>query len=75
MLSKPLWEASVKQAAEPTSFERHIESCLENGIRLEDIGGRQWHGILQFKFRSRYQMEWVEKNGPWNFDNNLLLLC
>nr|POF06717.1 uncharacterized protein CFP56_47089 [Quercus suber] len=20
-------------------------------------------------------MEWVEKNGPWNFDNNLLLLC
>nr|POE95177.1 uncharacterized protein CFP56_25294 [Quercus suber] len=20
-------------------------------------------------------MEWVERNGPWNFDNNLLLLC
>ena len=20
-------------------------------------------------------MEWVEKNGLWNFDNNLLLLC
>ena len=31
--------------------------------------------ILQFKFNSNYQMEWVEKNGPWNFDNNLLLLC
>ncbi|KAK7847669.1 hypothetical protein CFP56_006340 [Quercus suber] len=22
---------------------------------------------------SRYQLEWVEKSGPWNFDNNLLL--
>ena len=31
------------------------------------------NGILQFKFSSQYQMEWVEKNGPWNFDNNLLL--
>ena len=31
--------------------------------------------ILQFKFTSKYQMEWVEKNGPWNFENNLLLLC
>ena len=20
-------------------------------------------------------MKWVEKSGPWNFDNNLLLLC
>ena len=20
-------------------------------------------------------MEWVEKSGPWNFENNLLLLC
>ena len=31
--------------------------------------------VLQFKFNSKHQMEWVEKNGPWNFDNNLLLLC
>ena len=31
--------------------------------------------IFQFKFNSKYQMEWVEKNGLWNFDNNLLLLC
>ena len=26
-------------------------------------------------FNSKYQMEWVERNGPLNFDNNLLLLC
>ena len=31
--------------------------------------------IFQFKFSSSYQLEWVERNGPWNFDNNLLLLC
>lgn len=22
-----------------------------------------------------YQLDWVKKKGPWNFDNNLLLLC
>jgi len=33
------------------------------------------NNILQFKFGSRCQLEWVEKSGPWNFDNNLLLLC
>ena len=40
-------------------------------LRIVDVG----NGILQFKFNSKYQMEWVERNGPWNFDNNLLLLC
>ena len=32
------------------------------------------NGILQFKFSSQYQLEWGEKNGPWNFENNLLAL-
>lgn len=40
-------------------------------MQIVEVG----NGILQFKFNSKYQMEWVEKNGPWNFDNNLLLLC
>ena len=40
-------------------------------LRIVDVG----KDILQFKFTSEYQMEWVERNGPWNFDNNLLLLC
>nr|POF00590.1 hypothetical protein CFP56_27664 [Quercus suber] len=40
-------------------------------LRIVDVG----KDILQFKFNSEYQMEWVERNGPWNFDNNLLLLC
>ena len=39
-------------------------------LRIVDVG----KDILQFKFTSEYQMEWVERNGPWNFDNNLLLL-
>ena len=30
--------------------------------------------ILQFKFANEYQLRWVEKKGPWNFENNLLLL-
>ena len=44
---------------------------MGSDLRIVDIG----NDILQFKFSSKYQMEWVEKNGLWNFDNNLLLLC
>lgn len=39
-------------------------------LRIVEVG----QNILQFKFNSKYQMESVERNGPWNFDNNLLLL-
>ncbi|KAK7841132.1 uncharacterized protein CFP56_015764 [Quercus suber] len=44
---------------------------MGSDLRIVDVG----KNILQFKFNSKYQMEWVERNGPWNFDNNLLLLC
>ena len=44
---------------------------LSSDLRIVDVG----KNIFQFKFNSQYQMEWVEKNGPWNFDNNLLLMC
>uniref|UniRef100_A0A7N2KXV8 DUF4283 domain-containing protein n=1 Tax=Quercus lobata TaxID=97700 RepID=A0A7N2KXV8_QUELO len=57
--------------------QRALKSTLRSAwkigsdLRIVDVG----NDILQFKFSSRYQMEWVEKNGPWNFANNLLLLC
>lgn len=44
---------------------------MGSDLQIVDVGSN----ILQFKFTSEYQMKWVEKNGPWNFDNNLLLLC
>nr|XP_023875245.1 uncharacterized protein LOC111987738 [Quercus suber] len=44
---------------------------LGSDLRIVDVG----NGIMQFKFSSKFQMEWVEKSGPWNFENNLLLLC
>ena len=31
-------------------------------LRIVEVG----NNILQFKFSSRYQSEWVEKSGPWN---------
>ena len=43
---------------------------MGSDLRIVEVG----QNILQFKFNSMYQMEWVERNGPWNFDNNLLLL-
>ncbi|XP_030945979.1 uncharacterized protein LOC115970489 [Quercus lobata] len=44
---------------------------MGSDLRIVEVG----NNILQFKFGSRCQLEWVEKSGPWNFDNNLLLLC
>ena len=55
--------------------QRSLKSTLRTAwkmgsdLRIVEVD----NGILQFKFSSQYQMEWVEKNGPWNFDNNLLL--
>nr|POF23150.1 uncharacterized protein CFP56_63612 [Quercus suber] len=43
---------------------------MGSDLRIVEVG----NNILQFKFGSRCQLEWVEKNGPWNFENNLLLL-
>ena len=43
---------------------------MGSDFRIVDVG----KNIFQFKFSSSYQLEWVERNGPWNFDNNLLLL-
>ena len=40
-------------------------------LRIVEVGSN----ILQFKFSSSYQRDWVENSGPWNFENNLLLLC
>ena len=50
-----------------------LRSAWKRGLDLRIIEVR--NNTLQFKFSSLYQMEWVEKSGPWNFDNNLLLLC
>ena len=50
-----------------------LRSTWKMGLDLQivDVG----NNVLQFKFSFEYQLQWVEKNGPWNFDNNLLLLC
>ena len=44
---------------------------MGSDFRIIDVG----KNIFQFKFSSSYQLEWVERNSPWNFNNNLLLLC
>ena len=57
--------------------QKALESTLRlawrmgSNLRIVEVG----NDILHFKFNSKQQMEWVKKNGPWNFDNNLLLLC
>ena len=43
---------------------------MGSDLRIVDLG----KNIFEFKFSPNYQLEWVERNGPWNFDNNFLLL-
>ena len=56
---------------------RALKSTLKSAwkmgsdLQIVEVG----NNILQFKFNLEYQLQWVEQNGPWNFDNNLLLLC
>ena len=57
--------------------QRALKSTLRStwkmgsDMRIVEVG----NNILQFKFSSKYQLEWVERCGPWSFDYNLLLLC
>lgn len=37
---------------------------------IQEVG----EDILQFKFPNEFQLKWVLDNGPWSFENNLLLL-
>uniref|UniRef100_A0A7N2LH35 DUF4283 domain-containing protein n=1 Tax=Quercus lobata TaxID=97700 RepID=A0A7N2LH35_QUELO len=55
------------------ALKNTLKTAWELGfdLRIVEVG----NDILQFKFSSRYQMEWVEKSGPWSFENNLLFLC
>ena len=39
-------------------------------LRITDVG----EGLIQFKFTLESQLMWVVNNGPWSFDNHLLLL-
>ncbi|KAK9986451.1 hypothetical protein SO802_031402 [Lithocarpus litseifolius] len=58
-------------------YQRALKNTLRSAwkmgsdLRIVEVG----INILQFKFSSMYQLEWVERSGPWNFKNNLLLLC
>ena len=55
------------------SLKNTLRSAWKMGsdLQIVDVG----NNLLQFKFSSEYQLKWVETNGPWNFDNNLQLLC
>ncbi|XP_030931302.1 uncharacterized protein At4g02000-like [Quercus lobata] len=43
---------------------------LGHDLKITDIG----EGLMQFKFSMESQLKWVLNNGPWSFDNHLLLL-
>ena len=63
----------VDQHQNMRALKTTLRSAWKMGSNLRIVDVEK--NIFQFKFNSNYQMEWVERNGRWNFDNNLLLLC
>ena len=43
---------------------------MGSDLKIVEVGA----SLLQFKFLLESQMKWVEDNGPWCFDNHLLVL-
>ena len=43
---------------------------LGNDLRIVDVG----EGLHQFRFKLESQLTWVLNNGPWSFNNTLLVL-
>ena len=43
---------------------------MGNDLKITDVGD----GLIQFKFTIESQLAWVLNNGPWSFDNHMLLL-
>ena len=68
LFGRLLFDRQQKQHA----LKNTLKSARKMGSnkRIVEVG----NNILQFKFSSKYQMEWVERCGPWSFNNNLLLL-
>ena len=44
---------------------------MGRSLRIVEVG----NDLLQFQFPTEFQLQWVLDNGPWAFDNNLLVLC
>ena len=43
---------------------------LENKVQVVEVGAN----LFQFKFHNEFDMERVLRDGPWTFDNQVLLL-
>ncbi|XP_030962834.1 uncharacterized protein LOC115984080 isoform X2 [Quercus lobata] len=53
--------------------ENHLRSAWKmegNDLTITDVGD----GLFRFKFSMECQLKWVINNGPWSFDNHILLL-
>ncbi len=56
--------------------EQRKKLCGRHGewdqtLKVLEVG----NDILQFKFPTQFQLDWVLYNSPGSFENNLLLLC
>ena len=43
---------------------------MGSNLKIVDMG----EGIFQFRFSLESQLQWVWDNGPWSFENNMLVL-
>lgn len=43
---------------------------IEDGVQIVEVGSN----LFKFKFKTEFDLERVLKEGPWTFDNQVLLL-
>ena len=43
---------------------------MGSNLKIIDVG----EGLFQFRFSLESQLQWVWDNGPWSFENNMLVL-
>ena len=44
---------------------------MDEGMHIVEVGSN----LFQFKFKTDFELKQVFKDGPWTFDNQVLLLC
>ena len=69
LLGRFLTNRSFNQRATKTLL-RSVWKMGSDG-RIVDVGD----GVFQFKFSLESQLKWVLANGPWSFEDHLLVLC
>ena len=71
MLSQSHWLFQHNKTHQPLGGKKSLKIWkFGQDLKINVVGER----LTQFKFSLESQLVWVMNNGPWSFENHLLLL-